>query len=152
MTDSSIDVYYRDLTWSSIEAWSIKNYDFRISRSKIWPCLMYLCRVSFLTTLDIYKTYCHTQIQRPRDLFSLCEAMRLYAIGFYNLVLLDLHCWWSEKLCNLQHLFKLLKLVTYFGFFCESNGKKTTTRSSPIGYWSKGSIVSWYFKIGQGSW
>ena len=31
-------------------------------------------------------------------------------------------------------------------------GKKATTRSSPIAYWSKGSTVSWYFGIGQGSW
>ena len=29
--------------------------------------------------------------------------------------------------------------------------KKATTRSSPIGYWSKGSIIGWYFGIGQGS-
>ena len=28
-------------------------------------------------------------------------------------------------------------------------GKKTTTRSSPIGYWSEGSTVGWYFGIGQ---
>ena len=28
-------------------------------------------------------------------------------------------------------------------------GKKATTRSSPTGYWSKGSIVGWYFEIGQ---
>ena len=30
-------------------------------------------------------------------------------------------------------------------------GKKAITRASPIGYWSKGSTVSWYFEIGQGS-
>ena len=38
---------------------------------------MYLFRISFLTTLDIYQVYfkgCHNQIQRPRDLCSLCEA------------------------------------------------------------------------------
>ena len=29
--------------------------------------------------------------------------------------------------------------------------KKATTRSSPIGYWSEGSIVGWYFGIGQSS-
>ena len=28
-------------------------------------------------------------------------------------------------------------------------GKKAITRASPIGYWSKGSTVSWYFEIGQ---
>ena len=31
-------------------------------------------------------------------------------------------------------------------------GKKATTRSSPIVYWSKGSTIIWYFGIGQGSW
>ena len=38
---------------------------------------MDLLRVSFLTTLNIYKVYFksyHTQIQRPSDLFSLWEA------------------------------------------------------------------------------
>ena len=32
-----------------------------------------------------------------------------------------------------------------------NKGKKTTTRLSPIGYWSKSSSVSWYFGIGQDS-
>ena len=30
-------------------------------------------------------------------------------------------------------------------------GKKATTRSSPIGYWSKDSTIGWYFEIGQDS-
>ena len=63
--------------WSSIATLSIKNYDFRISRPEIQPSLAYLFKVSFLTTLDIYKVYFkgrHTRIQRPRDLFSLWEA------------------------------------------------------------------------------
>ena len=66
--------------WSSIDistvAQSIGNYDFKISRSEIWPSLAYF-GVSFLTTLDIYKAYFkgrHTRIQILRDLFSLCEA------------------------------------------------------------------------------
>ena len=29
----------------------------QISRSDFWAKLMYLCRVSFLTTLDLYKAY-----------------------------------------------------------------------------------------------
>ena len=67
--------------WNSIDSStatrSIENYDFRISRSGILPRILYLFRVSFLTTLNIYKTYFkshHTRIQRPRDLFSLWEA------------------------------------------------------------------------------
>ena len=47
----------RSSTDGSIEAQSIENYDFQISRYEIWPKLMYLFRVSFLTTLDIYKAY-----------------------------------------------------------------------------------------------
>jgi len=31
------------------------------------------------------------------------------------------------------------------------HAKKSTMRSSPIGYWSKGSTIGWYFGIGQGS-
>ena len=75
------DACYRDLIWNWIDnsttAWSIENYDFRISKSEIRSSLVYLFGVSFLTTLDIYKDYFkghHTRIQRPRDLFSLCEA------------------------------------------------------------------------------
>ena len=75
------DVCYQDLIWNSIDSstvtQSIENYDFRISKSEIRSNLVYLFGVSFLTTLDIYKDYFknhHTWIQRPRDLFSLCEA------------------------------------------------------------------------------
>ena len=33
---------------------------------------------------------------------------------------------------------------------CALKGKKATTRSSPIEYWSEGLTVGWYFEIGQG--
>ena len=58
---------------SSIEARLIESYDFQFFISEIQPKLMYLFRVSFLTTLDIYKAYLksrHTWIQRLRALFS----------------------------------------------------------------------------------
>ena len=42
---------------SSIETVSIENYEIKISRSDYTHILEYLCRVSFLTTLDIYKDY-----------------------------------------------------------------------------------------------
>ena len=38
-----------------IEAVSIENYEIRIFRSNYMHIHEYLCRVSFLTTLDIYK-------------------------------------------------------------------------------------------------
>ena len=42
---------------SSTKGVSVKDYEIQISRSDFWPILMYLCRVSFLTTLNIYKDY-----------------------------------------------------------------------------------------------
>ena len=42
---------------SSIETVSIENYEIKISRSDYTHILEYLCRVSFLTTLNIYKDY-----------------------------------------------------------------------------------------------
>ena len=41
----------------STEAISIKNYEIQISRSVFHAYPSYLCRVSFLTTLDIYNDY-----------------------------------------------------------------------------------------------
>ena len=42
---------------SSTEAISIKNYEIKNSRFDYIHILKYLCRVFFLTTLDIYKDY-----------------------------------------------------------------------------------------------
>ena len=36
---------------------SIENYEIQIFKSDFRPMLTYLCRVSFLTTLNIYKDY-----------------------------------------------------------------------------------------------
>ena len=41
----------------STEAKSIENYEIKNSRSDYAYILEYLCRVSFLTTLDVYKDY-----------------------------------------------------------------------------------------------
>ena len=40
-----------------IEAVFVKNYEIRISKSCFKHIHEYLCRVSFLTTLNIYKDY-----------------------------------------------------------------------------------------------
>ena len=45
------------LNKSSIAAVSIENYEIRISKSNFMHIHVYLCMVSFLTTLDIYKDY-----------------------------------------------------------------------------------------------
>ena len=63
MLDSNLDRkdFYRDLksklNRSSTEANSVKTYEIKIFRFDFQPKLVYLYRVSFLTTLDIYKAY-----------------------------------------------------------------------------------------------
>ena len=42
---------------SSTQIVSVENYEIRFSRSDYTHIPMYLCRVYFLTTLDIYKDY-----------------------------------------------------------------------------------------------
>ena len=46
-----------ELNSSSTKDVSIENYEIRISRSDFTHIHVYLCRVSFLITLDIYKDY-----------------------------------------------------------------------------------------------
>ena len=43
--------------WSSTEAVFVENYEIKNSRFDYAHILEYLCKVSFLTTLDIYKNY-----------------------------------------------------------------------------------------------
>ena len=115
LTDTVIEVKWR----SSIQAQSIENYNFIISRSNIWPMLYYLIRVSFLTTLVIYKTYFkshHIQIQRPKTIILYVKLLRFYALGICDQVLLDLHHLWIEKLFSQQESFMLLELVTDWRF------------------------------------
>ena len=91
-----IDSCYQDLLDSSAQAWSIELCEFRIFRSEFQPMLMYLFSFSFLTTLYIYKTYLKVVIHgyKDQEFNFLCEKLLcLYAIGFCNQVLLDLHCW-----------------------------------------------------------
>ena len=55
------NLFYRDLMLkldkSSTQAVFVKNYKIRFSKSDYTHILEYLCRVSFLTTLHIYKDY-----------------------------------------------------------------------------------------------
>ena len=64
---------------------AIENYDFRIFRSEIRPILYYLIRVSFLTTLVIYKAYFksrHIWIQRLKTHILCVKLLHLCTIGF----------------------------------------------------------------------
>ena len=57
--DKSLDriLSIENYCWSSTQAVFVENYKIRFSRSDYTHTLEYLCRVSFLTTLDIYKDY-----------------------------------------------------------------------------------------------
>ena len=95
----------------SIEV-SIKNYENQFFRSDFWPMLIYLCRVSFLKTLDIYKAYFRGRHIReykentckkwPMSYSLWKKLLHLCTLRFCNQVLLDLHCWWSKELCSQQ--------------------------------------------------
>ena len=79
---------------SSTQAVSVETYKIRNSRSVFQPMLVYLYRVSFLTTLDIYKDYFKdSRICRkcPSSLFSLKKLLHLYAKGFVTKELPDHH-------------------------------------------------------------
>ena len=43
--------------WSSTQVTSIENYEIKLFKSDYTHNIEWLCRVSFLTTLDIYKDY-----------------------------------------------------------------------------------------------
>ena len=140
---------YRDLMWSSIDslivARSIENYNFRISRSEIQPRLVYLFKVSFLTILDIYKAYFksrYTQIQRPRDLFSLWEATVfvrhrvLWPSASRSSLLMKwrtLQPTTSFKIAGVSHVLGSVQRVSHRLEIC-IKGKKAITRLSPIEY------------------
>ena len=58
----------------------------------------------------------------------------------------------SIQVARVSYVHESVQMVSHKLEVCASKGKKTTTRSSPIGYWSESSTVGWYFGIGQGSW
>ena len=95
------------LNRSLTQAVFVKNFEIRFFRYDYIHIPMYLCRVSFLTTLDIYKDYfkgCHKAMQEQymhcvigskkssSSLFSLKKLLRLYAKGFVIKKLPNLHC------------------------------------------------------------
>ena len=105
---------------SSIQAVFVKTYEIRNSRSDFRPMLVYLYRVSFLTTLDIYKTYfkgrhtskiyaenalVHYFLQRNYCIFTLRVS---WPMSFLIFIVDEL------KNFAANNLFKLLELVTYW--------------------------------------
>ena len=126
--------------------------------------------LSFLTTLNIYKDYFEgrkrlhklhksTSVKKsvtgnlvwPSSSFSwrsccVCTPRVLWSSNFMIFIV-----WWIEELCN-QHSSQVGDqvaywdsrnwLVTYWEPCIER--RDYHYRTSPIGYWGKGSIVGWY--------
>ena len=54
------------------EAVSVENYKIKTSRSNFTHIHVYLSRVSFLTTLDIYKDYFKGRLKRCKGCCTCC--------------------------------------------------------------------------------
>ena len=104
----------------STESVSIENYEIQISRFVFFAYPSYLCRVSFLTILDIYKDYFKGHLRWcylmqsdyslklwPKTIclhLSLEEAAAFIRQGFCNQgASWSSSCRWTEELCS-QHL------------------------------------------------
>ena len=89
--------------------------DLPSSTEKEIPLKEHMCRVSFLTTLDIYKAYfksrCTWRTHAESDLV-LCsfwkKLLHLCAKGFCNQGASCSSFWWSENFCNQQPSSRLL--------------------------------------------
>ena len=103
---------------------SIENYEIRISRSDFRPMLRCMHRVSFLTTLDIYKVYfkgCHireyngnTYKKWPSALVSLKEftvsfAPQDFVTKYFLIFIID-----EVKNFVANNILQVGKLVTYW--------------------------------------
>ena len=107
------------LTHSSTQAQSIKNYDFRISRFEIQPTLVYLFRVSFLITLDIYKAYFQKPSNGYKDEefnFLYEKLLRLYTIEFCNQVLFLSSLLMKWRTLQLTTIIQVAKVSHVLGF------------------------------------
>ena len=124
----SIENYCR----SSTKVVSIENYEIRFSRSNYMHIFEYLCRVSFLITLDIYKDYFKSrcrwckvlQKNNPCILWPETKIALVHHIlcgNYYvftprvlwprNFLIFIVR--WTEELCS-QHLPQVSVLVTYW--------------------------------------
>ena len=70
--------FYRELLLkldrSSTQAASVENYEIRFSRSNYMHILEYLCRVSFLTTLNIYNDYFKSRYKWCKGIENIIHA------------------------------------------------------------------------------
>ena len=121
--DRSLDriLSIKILGWSSTQAISVETYKIRTSRSNFRPMLKYLYKVSFLTTLDIYKAYfkgrhAYTEWSNAESAEVHYTLWRSYCIFMprvlwprsFLIFIID-----ELKNFTANNLFKLLELVTY---------------------------------------
>ena len=138
-TDSCLSRFNEARQILSIEVY-IENYRNQFLRSDFRFMLMYLCRISFLTILNIYKVYFRDgHIREYKE--NICKRwlmpyslwkklLHLCALGFCNQMPINLHCWWSEELYS-QHLLQVGELVTYWES-CIKKGSVHILKSSEV--------------------
>ena len=123
-----------DLNSSSTEVVLIKNYKIQIFRYDFTCIYVYLCRVSFLTTLDIYKDYLRAIKGMQGDatwckmiIYAYCDrsqfALVHHILSWSYCVFTPRVLWprsflifivrWTKKLCS-QHFSQVGVLVTYW--------------------------------------
>ena len=110
--------FYRELMLKLTQAVSVENHKIKLFRPDCMQILVYFCRVSFLTILDIYKDYFkghHACRKWQSSLFSLKKLLHLYAKGFVIKELSDIHCWWTEELWS-QQPFQVARVSHVLGF------------------------------------
>ena len=154
--------FYRDLMLkldrSSTQVVFVENYEIKLFRSDYTHIPKYLCRVSFHTTLDIYKNYFkgrHTCIVWSNAKSGLVHYSLYISYCIFVPKVLWLRSFLIFIVDELKNFaanifFKLVELVTYWDSCIERRDCRYNT--SPIRYWGKGSTVSWYFGIGQRVW
>ena len=71
--------------WNSTQTVSVENYEIKFSRSDYTHIPMYLCRVSFLTTLDIYKDYfkSHHKVMQSNNTCILWPEAEITLVYYY---------------------------------------------------------------------
>ena len=145
---------------SLTQAVFVENYEIKFSRSDYMHILEYLCRVSFLTTLDIYKDYFKSrhkwckalQKNNPCILWPETEIAQVHHILCRSYCVFTLRVLWPmsflifiiDKVKNFatNNLPQVGVLVMYWDLCIERRDYRYNT--SPIKYWGKGSTVGWY--------
>ena len=93
-------------SWSSTQVVSVENYEIRFSKSDYMHILEYLCRISSLTTLDIYKDYFKSrhsgckmlQKNNPCILWPKVEIALVHHILYRSYCIFALKVLWPKSL------------------------------------------------------